>query len=88
MCTCKPRNNIPLDPMPPGVRAIVGVFTALIAVFSVSVVLPGCGYVDRAVSGYTGAPTETCYEGVTYLQFTTGSTVQLDPAGKPVRCDD
>jgi len=48
--------------------------------------LSGCGYADRKFSGYTGRPTETCVDGVLYLQFTTGSTVKYLPDGHVATC--
>lgn len=50
------------------------------------VLTSGCGKWDRAVSAVTGAPSKVCVDGVSYLQFTSGATVQVDPAGKPVVC--
>lgn len=49
-------------------------------------VLTSCGKVDRLKSAYTGAPSKVCVDGVSYLQFTSGATVQLDVSGKPVVC--
>jgi hypothetical protein len=57
---------------------------ALIAILAVA--LSGCGRFDRWVAGTTGQPVETCVDGVTYLQFTSGSTVKVDREGKPVPC--
>jgi hypothetical protein len=48
--------------------------------------LAACGRVDRAVAGITGDASETCIDGVTYLQFTSGATVKVDQNGKPVSC--
>ena len=48
--------------------------------------MSGCGKWDRAVSAVTGAPSKVCVDGVSYLQFTSGATVQLDSTGKPVLC--
>lgn len=48
--------------------------------------LAGCGYVDRKVAAVTGGASETCIDGVTYLQFTSGATVKVDRTGKPVAC--
>jgi len=47
--------------------------------------LGGCGYVNRGVSKYTGT-VKTCVDGVTYLQFPSGATVQVDRTGRPVPC--
>ncbi len=48
--------------------------------------LAGCGRVDRWAAGMTGNASKTCVDGVTYLQFTSGATVQVDRTGKPVAC--
>lgn len=48
--------------------------------------LSACGYVDRKVASFTGDASETCIDGVTYLQFTSGATVKVDQTGKPVSC--
>lgn len=50
------------------------------------VALSGCGRIDRWWAGTTGKPVETCYQGVVYLQFTSGSTVAVDSTGKPLTC--
>jgi hypothetical protein len=52
----------------------------------VLVLLTSCGRVDRFWAGATGKPIETCYEGITYLQFTSGAAVMVDKDGKPVGC--
>ena len=46
----------------------------------------GCGKLDRTVAALTGNASKTCVDGVTYLQFTSGATVQLGLDGKPVAC--
>jgi hypothetical protein len=48
----------------------------------------GCGWFDRKVAAATGGATKTCVDGVTYLQFTSGATVQVDVTGKPVACKE
>ena len=52
-----------------------------------SVLRTSCGQVDRSVAAITGGASKTCVDGVTYLQFTSGATVQLDRTGKPVSCN-
>jgi hypothetical protein len=47
--------------------------------------LVGCGHADRAIAKYTGHA-KMCVDGVTYLQFTSGATVQVDRDGHPVPC--
>ena len=47
--------------------------------------LSGCGYFERAVGTVTGY-SKMCVDGIVYLQFTSGATVQVDSSGKPVVC--
>ena len=49
------------------------------------VTLAGCGWLDRRVASDTGY-SKICVDGVTYLQFTSGATVQVDRTGRPVPC--
>ena len=46
----------------------------------------GCGRLDRWLAGTTGRPTETCFDGVTYLQFTSGASVKYTQDGKVATC--
>lgn len=46
----------------------------------------GCGNIKRWVTGLTGEASEFCYEGVSYLQFPSGASVQYDKDGKVVSC--
>lgn len=48
--------------------------------------LTGCGWFDRNVAAITGGPTETCVDGVAYLQFTSGATVKYTKDGKIATC--
>lgn len=50
-----------------------------------AVALSGCGIIDRKVARYAGVA-RNCVDGVTYLQFASGATVQVDRTGKPVPC--
>lgn len=52
----------------------------------VALVLTACGAAERSLASFTGGATKTCIDGVTYLQFTSGATVQVDWQGKPVAC--
>ncbi len=56
-------------------------FIILFAAFA----LTGCGKVDRLTAAITGY-SKVCIDGVTYIQFTSGATVQVDRDGKPVAC--
>lgn len=57
-----------------------------IVLLALALSLSACGAVDREVAKLTGNATKTCIDGVTYLQFTSGATVQVDTQGKPVPC--
>jgi len=57
-----------------------------IALFALATLVSGCGVIDRKVAGITGGASETCIDGVTYLQFTSGAAVKVDRTGKPVAC--
>lgn len=48
--------------------------------------LSGCGGMKRSFAHLTGDAAKTCVDGVTYLQFTSGATVQVDRSGKPIPC--
>jgi hypothetical protein len=50
--------------------------------------LTGCGWFDRYVVANTVGHSKTCVEGVTYLQFPSGVTVQVNADGKPITCKD
>ena len=57
----------------------------LIIMICLAAVLSACGAVDRQVASITGY-SKVCVDGVVYLQFTSGSAVQVDAMGKPVVC--
>ncbi len=50
-----------------------------------AVLLTGCGYVDRVGATVTGY-SEQCVNGVKYIQFTSGATVEYTPDGKVATC--
>ncbi len=56
-----------------------------LAVVAMVALLSGCGYFERVVGTVTGV-SKMCVDGVVYLQFTSGASVQVDPTGKPVAC--
>jgi len=58
----------------------------LIVAALVTTALTGCGQVDRTVSKYTGKPSTVCYEGVQYLQFTSGASVAYNTDGTVKTC--
>lgn len=51
-----------------------------------SMMLAGCGALDREVASWTGNGSETCVDGVVYLQFTSGVTVKYLPDGRIATC--
>ncbi len=57
----------------------------LIITICLAVMLSACGAVDRQAASLTGY-SKVCVDGVVYLQFTSGSAVQVDAMGKPVVC--
>ena len=67
-----------------GLEMKFGLTTILAAVILLSVT--ACGQLDRELASMTGSASKTRIDGVTYLQFTNGATVQVDQTGKPVAC--
>ena len=53
-----------------------------------SLLLSGCGWLDRKLAATTGGATSTCIDGVLYLLFTSGATVAYNPDGTIKRCGD
>ena len=45
----------------------------------------GCGKVEQLNAHFTGFA-KVCVEGVSYIQFTSGVTVQYSPDGKILTC--
>lgn len=58
-----------------------------VAMLSVVFLLSGCGVLDRASAGITGY-SRVCVDGVSYLQFTSGVTVEYDKSGSIKLCND
>ncbi len=56
-----------------------------IAIVAALLMLVGCGKTDQLIAHYTGF-SKACVEGVSYIQFTSGVTVQYSPDGKIVTC--
>lgn len=65
-------------------RSLVSIQLALLVAFT-AFSLSGCGQIDRSIASVTGS-SKSCIDGVTYLQFTSGVTVQYDRASKVVSC--
>lgn len=49
--------------------------------------LTGCGKADQLYAHYTGDASETCHDGVMYLQFTSGASVKYTRDGKIATCN-
>ena len=56
-------------------------FTAL----AVCVLLSGCGNFDRGVAKVTGS-SESCIDGVKYIQFPSGASVKYTRDGRVATC--
>jgi hypothetical protein len=50
-----------------------------------AITLTGCGMVEKSVAELHGY-SKICVDGVTYLQFPSGATVQVDLQGNPIAC--
>jgi hypothetical protein len=48
--------------------------------------LTGCGWFDRKVTANLTGYSTSCIEGVRYLQFPSGVTVQYERDGRPKAC--
>lgn len=48
--------------------------------------LAGCGAMERSVATWTGW-SRVCVAGVSYLQFTSGASVEYTPEGKVKTCN-
>jgi hypothetical protein len=59
--------------------------TLVLAVLAITL-LAGCGRFDRFTAAVTGNASEECVDGVTYLQFTSGSSVKYTPDGHVATC--
>ena len=46
----------------------------------------GCGKVERGVASWTGGGVETCHDGVSYVQFTSGASVKYNRDGSIATC--
>lgn len=52
---------------------------------ALTLTLAACGQVDRMGAQLTGY-SKLCVEGISYLQFTSGATVQVNAQGLPMQC--
>lgn len=53
----------------------------------IGIILSGCGAVDKFSARVSGKPAETCYDGVIYLQFTSGASVKYLQSGNVATCE-
>ncbi len=60
--------------------------TRLLAVLLVPALLAGCGWFDRKVTANLTGYSTACVDGVRYLQFPSGVTVQYDRDGRVRTC--
>jgi hypothetical protein len=58
----------------------------MILIAALAATLTGCGWYERKVVANITGYSKTCVEGVTYLQFSSGVTPQLNLEGLPVAC--
>lgn len=58
----------------------------LLAIALVSLPLAGCGWFERKVTANVTGHAVSCIEGVRYLQFPSGVTVQYDRDGRVRTC--
>jgi len=60
--------------------------TKLVLIGLAALALTGCGWYERKVVANITGYSKTCVEGVTYLQFSSGATPQVNLEGLPVAC--
>jgi len=58
----------------------------MILIAALAATLTGCGWYERKVVANITGYSKTCVEGVTYLQFPSGVTPQLNIDGRTVAC--
>lgn len=54
----------------------------------ITFILSGCGRVQRWWAGTIGDGHEMCHKGVSYIQFTSGTSVKYNPDGSIATCED
>jgi hypothetical protein len=57
----------------------------IIVVATICGLLGGCGKIDRHIANFTGS-SESCIDGVRYLQFSSGASVKYTRDGKIATC--
>ena len=60
--------------------------TRIVAVLLASALVTGCGWFERKVTANITGHAVTCVDGVAYLQFPSGVTVQYDKSGRIKTC--
>lgn len=60
--------------------------TKTLAVLLAAASLTGCGWFERKVTANITGHAVTCVDGVAYLQFPSGVTVQYDRTGRIKTC--
>ncbi len=58
----------------------------IILLITILFTIMGCGSYKQITAAATGY-SKVCVDGVTYLQFASGVTVQVDQNNKPVSCN-
>ena len=58
----------------------------VVAILLLCTGLSGCGWFERKVTANITGHAVSCIEGIRYLQFPSGVTVQVDANGKPRTC--
>ena len=60
--------------------------TRMFVVFLASSLVTGCGWFERKVTANITGHAVACVDGVAYLQFASGVTVQYDRSGRIKTC--
>jgi hypothetical protein len=60
--------------------------TRILALVLATSSIAGCGWFERKVTANITGHAVTCVEGVAYLQFPSGVTVQYDRSGRIKTC--
>lgn len=58
----------------------------ILLILAVTSTVAGCGWFERKVTANITGHAVTCVEGVAYLQFPSGVTVQYDRSGRIKTC--
>lgn len=58
-----------------------------LVIAGIIVALSGCGAADRMAASLTGNGSDSCHDGVVYVQFTSGVSVKYNKSGNVVTCN-